>query len=55
MNGLMRKLWNFHGMLLPSSVAVETYFGQLGSYVETAGARHSNLAPFDSEWTSSYR
>ena len=24
----------FHGMLLHSSVAVETYFGQLGSYLE---------------------
>ena len=34
MNGLMRKVNIFYGMLLHSSVAMETHFDKLRSYLE---------------------
>ena len=42
----------FHGMLLHSSVAMETHFTQLRSYLENRMAAitmHSNLILFDSQ------
>ena len=39
----------FNGMLLHSSVAMETCFGPWGYILKTAIARHSNVIPFDSQ------
>ena len=42
----------FNGMLLHTSVAMKTYFGQLASYLENlARAKHSNLILFHSQYT----